>query len=93
MNPNKYLAEFLGTMILMLSVLVSGGQPLVVGGALAVIIYFAGSMGAGQVNPAITVAAFIAKKLSLQDLTGYIIAQLLGAVSSVYLYKFVLTLA
>ena len=34
-NPNKYLAEFLGTILLVVSILASGGQFAVVGGALA----------------------------------------------------------
>ena len=91
-NPNKYLAEFLGTMLLLVCILASNGNFLVVGGSLAAAIYFTGAISGGHINPAVSIAMFLNKKLSLQDLGGYMVAQVAGAISSIYLYKFVLTL-
>jgi aquaporin Z len=91
-NPNKYLAEFLGTMLLIVCILASSGQPLVVGGALATAIYFTMAISGGHINPAVSVAMYINKKLSLEDLGGYVVAQLSAALTSVYLYNFVITL-
>jgi len=89
-NPNKYLAEFLGTILLVVAILASGGQFAVVGGALAVAIYLTASISGGHINPAVSVAMYVNKKLSLNDLAAYVFAQLLGGVSSVYLYNMVL---
>jgi aquaporin Z len=86
-NPNKYLAEFLGTLLLVVTVLASGGQFLAVGAALSAAIYFTNG---GHINPAVSLAMFVNKRLSLSDLAGYVVAQLLGGVTSVYLYNAVL---
>ena len=89
-NPNKYLAEFLGTLLLVVTILASGGQFLAVGAALSAAIYLTGGISGGHINPAVSLAMFVNKKLSLSDLAGYVVAQLLGGVSSIYLYNAVL---
>jgi aquaporin Z len=87
MQTNKYLAEFLGTLLLLLSILASGGNFAVVGAALAVAIFFAGGISGGHVNPAVSLAMYVKGGLSKVDLLGYVLAQCAGAVSSLYLYK------
>ena len=87
MQTNKYLAEFLGTLLLLLSTLASGGNFAVVGAALAVAMFFSGKISGGHINPAVSVAMYMKGALSMNDLVGYIIAQTVGAVSSLYLYK------
>src|SRR5262245_38611057 len=47
---------------------------------LAAMIYGVGSISGGYFNPAVSVAAWVRKKLSADLLLGYIGAQLLGAV-------------
>ena len=89
-NANKYLAEFLGTLLLVVTILASGGYFVAVGAALAVAIYLTGSISGGHINPAVSLAMYVSKKLSFEDLLGYVFAQLLGGVSSVYLYSAVL---
>jgi aquaporin Z len=91
-NPNKYLAEFLGTMLLVVCVLASSGQALVVGGALATAVYFTSTLSGGHINPAVSLAMYINKKISVNDLAGYLVSQLSAAIVSVYLYNFVITL-
>jgi len=87
MQANKYLAEFLGTLLLLMSILASGGNFAVVGAALAVAIFFAGKTSGGHVNPAVSIAMYMKGALPMNDLLGYIAAQVAGAVSSLYLYK------
>ena len=86
-NYNNLIAEFLGTLLLVLSILASGGNALFVGLTLAVIIFFAAKTSGGHVNPAVSLAMYLRKKMSMNDLIGYIVAQLLGGVTSVYLFK------
>lgn len=88
----KYLAEFIGTCVL---VTVACGVAVVlgcdtpagyVGTALAfglVIVamaYSIGNISGCHINPAVSLAMLIAKKMSLKDFVGYVIAQVLGAV-------------
>jgi aquaporin Z len=86
-NYNNLIAEFLGTLLFVLSILASGGNPLFIGLTLAVIIFFAAKTSGGHVNPAVSLAMYLRKRLSMNDLVGYIAAQLLGAATSVYLFK------
>jgi aquaporin Z len=81
------LAEFLGTFLLVLSLLASGTNPWVVGGTLALIILLVGSLSGAHVNPAVSMAMFVKGALSTQEFVSYAVVQLLGAVSSVYAFK------
>lgn len=82
----KYLYEFIGTFFLVLavgmSVLGPNGAgllaPLAIGAALAVMVYAGGHVSGGHYNPAVSLAVYLRKKLSLNDLWMYWIAQLAG---------------
>lgn len=91
-NMKKYLAEFVGTCVL---VLVACGVAVVlgcntsagyVGTALAfglVIVamaYSIGNVSGCHINPAVSLAMFLSKKMSGKDFIGYCIAQVLGAI-------------
>lgn len=89
-DPNKYLTEFLGTLLLLTCILASGGNFAIVGAALATSVYFAGSVSGGHINPAVSIAMFVNNKLKIEDLFGYIFAQVSGGVSAVYLYNAVM---
>lgn len=88
----KYLAEYLGTLLLLTVILASGGQFAAVGLSLAAAVYLTGSISGGHINPAVSLAMYVNKKISLNDLLGYVVAQLAGGVSSVYLYKAVMSM-
>ena len=81
------LAEFLGSFLLVLSVLASGGNAFVIGGTLALIILLIGSMSGAHVNPAISLAMFIKGSLSLQEFFSFVVVQLVGATASLYAYN------
>lgn len=89
MNVLPYLAEYLGTFFFILSIFASNGNPLVIGGALAIVIYLIAGHSGAHVNPAVSMAMHMNGSLSQVKLLYYIIAQVLGAVSAYYAYKMV----
>jgi glycerol uptake facilitator-like aquaporin len=89
MNVLPYLAEYLGTFFFILSIFASNGNPLVIGGALAIVIYLIAGHSGAHVNPAVSMAMHMNGSLSQVKLLYYIIAQVLGALSAYYAYKMV----
>jgi len=83
----KYFAEMIGTMTLVLfgcGVAVYTGASLVAtslafGLSLIAMSFVIGQVSGCHLNPAVSLALFINKRLSLKDLIGYILAQFLGA--------------
>lgn len=63
------------------------GVALAFGLALAVVIAAVGRISGGYANPAVSVAFYIAKRISLKDLGGYIAAQLLGGLVAAVVVK------
>lgn len=82
----KYLVEFLGT-ILFVYIILATGNPLAIGAALALVILIIGGISGGHVNPAVSVAMAAAGQLPVVDLVPYCIAQVLGALVALEIYK------
>src|SRR6184192_4097621 len=83
---NKYIAEFIGTFFLVLTVgctVIGAGSgviaPLAIGAALMVMVYAGGHISGGHYNPAVTLGILIRGKLQPADVVPYWIAQLGGA--------------
>jgi len=70
-------AEFLGAFILTAVFVETQGNPLYIAFALIGIVLFTGSVTGA--NPAMTVGAFVTKRISWLRAIGYIVVQLLGA--------------
>ena len=89
MNKVKLLSEFLGTFLLILSVLASGGNALFVGLTLSLVIFFTAKTSGGHANPAVSLVMFLKKKLSLEDFASEVVAQLLGGTACLYVFKMI----
>ena len=83
---NKYIAEFIGTFFLVLTIgctVIGAGSgviaPLAIGAALMVMVYAGGHISGAHYNPAVTVGILIRGKLQPADVVPYWIAQLAGA--------------
>lgn len=63
------------------------GIALATGLALALAFAAMARFSGAHANPAISIAFFIARKLSAKDLAGYVVAQLLGGTAAAYLLK------
>ena len=69
-----YVAEFLGT-VLLISVIAFIGNAYAVGAALAAAMLLVGGISGGHFNPAVSLWAYISGKISSGDLSSYILAQ------------------
>lgn len=81
-----YLAEFLGTFLLLISILATGNA-LVIGLTLSLIIFLVGGLSGANVNPAVSLAMFINGSLSLTDFLVYSVVQLAGGAAAVYIFN------
>lgn len=92
-------AEFLGTLILVLfgcGAAVLGGDhvgqvgiALAFGFAIVALAYGLGPISGGHVNPAVSLAVFIAGRMSLRDMLAYWAAQLAGALAGAALLAWI----
>lgn len=95
----KYIAEFLGTLVLVLFgtgiAVVSGGDlvatSLAFGLAIVACAYAIGNISGCHVNPAVSLAMLISKKLSVKDFIYYVISQVLGAIAGTAILYFILS--
>jgi aquaporin Z len=83
---NKYIAEFIGTFFLVLTIGCTGVgagagviAPLAIGAALMVMVFAGGHISGGHYNPAVTLGVLIRGKLQASDVLPYWIAQFIGA--------------
>jgi aquaporin Z len=86
---NKYVAEFIGTFFLVLTVgctIIPGATgviaPLAIGAALMVMIFATGHISGGHLNPAVTLAVFLRGKCPAKDVIPYWIAQVAAGVAA-----------
>ena len=101
-NVKKYVSEFIGTLVLVFmgcgSAIFLGCEP--DGGHLAVALafglsivataYVIGGVSGCHINPAVSLAMLLRKKLSIVDFCGYVVAQIAGAVAAAGLLKLLL---
>jgi aquaporin Z len=99
-NRKALIAEFIGTFALIFigvgaiaADYMLGGKSGLVGIALAhgltiaVMISATMAISGGHLNPAVTVGALVAKKISFGNAVGYVIAQCLGAIVAAFVIK------
>jgi len=98
-NSSKYAAEFIGTFVLTFmgcgSAVFLGCAP--AGGHLAVALAFGlsivamaytiGGVSGCHINPAVSLAMLLNKRLSISEFTGYVISQVIGAIVAAALLK------
>lgn len=100
----KYLSEFLGTMILVLigcgCAMLTGPTfdktfayivtAIAFGGGLIIAALTVAKASGCHINPAVSLAMFLANKLSAKDFIGYVCAQVLGAVAGSFITSILL---
>jgi aquaporin Z len=83
----KYIAEFIGTFFLVLTIgctVIPGAPgvipPLAIGAVLMVMIYAGGHISGAHFNPAVTLAAWIRGRCETKDVLPYWVAQVLAGI-------------
>lgn len=86
---NKYIAEFIGTFFLVLTIgctVVGAGTgviaPLAIGAALMVMVFAGGHISGGHYNPAVTLGVLIRGKVNATDVVPYWLAQFAGGIAA-----------
>ena len=82
----NYLVEFIGTLFFVYIILTTG-NPLAIGAALALLILLSLNVSGGYFNPAVTIAMVSAGTIQTQDLVPYCLAQVFGALVALEIYK------
>lgn len=87
---NKYIAELIGTFVLVFggcgSAVIAGdyigfhGVALAFGLTLLTMAYAIGPISGCHINPAVTVGLWVNKKIDTKDVPGYIVAQIIGGI-------------
>ena len=92
---NKYIAEFIGTFFLVLTIgctVIGNGAgalaPLAIGSALMVMIFAGGHISGGHFNPAVTLGVWLRGKCEGKDVAPYMIAQIVAGVVAAMIVKF-----
>ena len=95
-NMKKYVAEFIGTLVLVLFacgtaavVGCNGADPnaaylmtaLAFGLVIVAMAYSIGNISGCHINPAVSIAMLVSGKMSVKDFVGYVVAQFLGAIA------------
>jgi len=99
----KYIAEFVGTLVLVfmgcgsavfLGVAPEGGHlavALAFGLSIVAMAYVIGNISGCHINPAVSLAMYMRKKIGAGDFAGYVIAQVAGAIAGAGLLKLLLS--
>lgn len=84
---HKYIAEFIGTFFLVLTIgctVIPGSAgvipPLAIGAALMVMIFAGGHVSGGHFNPAVTLGVYMRGRCPASDVVPYWISQILAAI-------------
>jgi len=92
---NKYIAEFIGTFFLVLTIGCTGIgagagviAPLAIGAVLMVMVFAGGHISGAHYNPAVTLGVLIRGKVNAADVVPYMVAQLASAAVAAMAVKF-----
>ena len=99
MNMKKYICECIGTAVLVLfgcgTAVVSGGNlvatAIAFGLAIVAMAYVIGNISGCHVNPAVSLAMLLSKKMKGKDFIGYVIAQIIGGFVGAGILYFILS--
>ncbi len=99
----KYFAEFLGTLVLVLfgcgTAALSGGIDGVVGIvgislafglSIVAMAYVIGGISGCHINPAVSLAMLLSRKMSGRDFVGYVVAQILGGIGGILILMLII---
>jgi aquaporin Z len=83
----RLIGEFLGTFLLMISILASGGNFLIIGATFTLIVFLLGGISGAAVNPAVSAGLWYSGTLSTSMFALYSLVEIAGSVAAVYAYN------
>lgn len=86
MNPELFLAEFLGTFALIFAILATGNF-VAIGTTLAATIFLLGGISGANLNPAVSLAMLLTGKISTRRFVFYALTQMAASGVAVYAYN------
>ncbi|MDR0767325.1 MAG: MIP family channel protein [Methanosarcinales archaeon] len=102
-SAKKYLAECIGTMVLVLfgcgSAAIAGhvlgtlGIAMAFGLSIVAMAYVIGNISGCHINPAVSLGMLIDKRISPKDFVGYVVFQVIGAVIGIAILAFIINSA
>ncbi|WNY27585.1 MIP family channel protein [Methanolapillus ohkumae] len=102
-DVKKYLAEFIGTAVLVLfgcgSAAIAGstlgtlGIAMAFGLSIVAMAYVIGGISGCHINPAVSIAMLIDKRISVKDFAAYLVFQVLGAIAGIAVLAFLINSA
>jgi len=88
MKVIELVPEFLGTFALIFSILATGNY-LVIGLTLAAVIFLVGDLSGANVNPVVSLVMMLNHQINTRQFLEYIVIQVLGGLSALYTYKYI----
>ena len=85
----KLIAEFIGAFLLTFAVFISGGNFIVIGITLALIVFLIGGISGAAVNPAVSVGLWYAGTLTTKQFFMYSLVELIGGLFAAFSYKMI----
>jgi len=85
----KYLAEFLGTLIFAYVLLATSGNAVAVAATLAILIMILGPISGGLLNPAFVFVKASSGELAIKEVLPYCFAEILGGLTAVQIFQYV----
>ena len=83
---NRYLVEYLGTMLLVFVIFATGNWA-AIGAALGIAVLLGGAISGGAFNPAVAISLYAAGKLPKSEVLPYVIVEVLGGLSAFFVNK------
>lgn len=87
--PIKLFSEFIGTAAFVLSILASGGNFLIIGATMGVLVFLLGGISNANLNPAVSAAMYYSGSLNGLHFLLYSAIQLLGGFAAAWAYSIV----
>jgi aquaporin Z len=81
----QYVCEAIGTFFIALSVM-RGGNPFAIGFMIMALVYLGRAISGGYFNPALTMTAVVARRMSIEKGLFYMLSQVIGATVGAFLF-------
>lgn len=84
----KYVMELVGTFFLTVAVTLTG-NPIAIGLMLVGLMYIGAHISGGHYNPAVSLAAYLRKKIDINEMLWYMAMQVIGALLGMWLFALI----